>query len=412
MSNIVQGIKKVLTGNAIAQIISFASLPLLTKLYSPDDIGLGNVILMSSNIAAIIFTLRMDIAIFINSNEVESIQDKIKVALTNIFFLCLITFLIFPLVVDEIPFDVIFIWLNLTICISMYNLFTSQLNLEKKYGDFAKTRVNNTVMAVILKLLFGYLSFGWYGFTIALIVSYAFVIIHLTVNRQANLILSSLKKKVDYRDFWEKNNQFIKFNLTTSVINAFGQFLPVLLITKAYGLNFVGVYTLVIMVMRAPVNLIGESIRKVMMQDFGDKKSTMEFLSIKTTFRKFTLSLVIFSLLSFSVGGVVLQLVGERFLDDDWLMVIPVYWLLAPWFIFLLGNIPASCVFTIFEKHKFLFRYEVCFLMFRIASILIPSKLGFDVYSMLTSFVVINVLFNLGYILISWKDVNKVCKYA
>jgi len=63
-----------ITGSSIAQLVSFAVSPLLTRLYAPEDFGVFQIFSSISGIAGVIATGRLEMAIMLPKERQNAIN--------------------------------------------------------------------------------------------------------------------------------------------------------------------------------------------------------------------------------------------------------------------------------------------------------------------------------------------------
>src|SRR5690606_17488452 len=76
-------------GTAISQLVAFSVAPLLTRLYSPTDFGLFGVFVSVATMAAVVVTLRLDLAVVVPESDSEAMDVVgVGVLATTVTTLC------------------------------------------------------------------------------------------------------------------------------------------------------------------------------------------------------------------------------------------------------------------------------------------------------------------------------------
>ena len=100
-SNFIANVLKLVSGSVTAQILSILLVPLITRIYSPDDFGIFQLFLSISGILIIFSTFSYQFAIMLPKREEDS---------ANVAFLCAIlvtlTSLLSAVIVLFLPKDV------------------------------------------------------------------------------------------------------------------------------------------------------------------------------------------------------------------------------------------------------------------------------------------------------------------
>ncbi len=165
MSNFIANVLKLVSGSVTAQILGILLVPLITRIYSPDDLGIFQIFLSISGILVIFSTFSYQFAIMLPKTEEDS---------ANIAFLCaiLVTLvsLITALIVLLLPKDVEHIlnapgiskYLIYIPAITFFNgiFFVQNYWLSRKirFGVIAGSRIVNTVSTKAFPVSYPYLE--------------------------------------------------------------------------------------------------------------------------------------------------------------------------------------------------------------------------------------------------------------
>ena len=255
------------SGTAIAQMIGILTMPIITRLYTPSDLG---VLAVYSSILAIVgigATLRYEFAYALPKKDEDAV---------NIFGLCLIllsiTTTIFALIllfggeflIQYFDLSVIekYFWFLLVgfFGMGLYTILNYWAIRQRDYERITYTKINQGVGGSISKILLGILSFGPMGLIIGHIVSQIAGIGTLAramwKKERGNLksiSLSGIKKVA------KTYKSFPVFNFPASIINTMSLQLPPLILLALYDAQIVGLYALAQMIVVLPGSLISGS---------------------------------------------------------------------------------------------------------------------------------------------------------
>ena len=255
------------SGTAIAQMIGILTMPIITRLYTPSDLG---VLAVYSSILAIVgigATLRYEFAYALPKKDEDAV---------NIFGLCLIllsiTTTIFALIllfggeflIQYFDLSVIekYFWFLLVgfFGMGLYTILNYWAIRQRDYERITYTKINQGVGGSISKILLGILSFGPMGLIIGHIVSQIAGIGTLAramwKKERGNLksiSLSGIKKVA------KTYKSFPVFNFPASILNTMSLQLPPLILLALYDSKTVGFYALAYMLIVLPGSLISGS---------------------------------------------------------------------------------------------------------------------------------------------------------
>ena len=255
------------SGTAIAQMIGILTMPIITRLYTPSDLG---VLAVYSSILAIVgigATLRYEFAYALPKKDEDAV---------NIFGLCLIllsiTTTIFALIllfggeflIQYFDLSVIekYFWFLLVgfFGMGLYTILNYWAIRQRDYERITYTKINQGVGGSISKILLGILSFGPMGLIIGHIVSQIAGIGTLAramwKKERGNLKAISLS---GMKSVAKTYKSFPVFNFPASIINTMSLQLPPLILLALYDAQIVGLYALAQMIVVLPGSLISGS---------------------------------------------------------------------------------------------------------------------------------------------------------
>src|SRR5665647_3945126 len=157
--NFIANVLKLVSGSVTAQILGILLVPLITRIYSPDDLGIFQLFLSISGILAIFSTYSYQFAIMSPKTEEDSANVAVLCAI-----LVTITSLLTALVVLFLPKDVDYMlnapgiskYLIYVPAITFFNgiFFVKNFWLSRKirFGVIAGSRILNTVSTKAFQL--------------------------------------------------------------------------------------------------------------------------------------------------------------------------------------------------------------------------------------------------------------------
>lgn len=396
-------------GTALAQGLTIAATPLLSRLYTPEDFGLLAIFLAISGVAATLVTGRYETSILVPQKETEA-ADLVFLSLFltgigSIFFSTLSIFL--PIEYQEhLGLKKLIGWLPLTFVagglMAITNIAQGWLNREKKYPQMANLRVLQSVGIVISAVLFGLLPDIGQGLLLAQMLACAITGICALWFARSVARYWQIKKILQAA---RTHKNAPKYLLPTALLDALSLQIPIFTITIAYGAGDAGKYSLAMRFLALPAALIGNAIGQVFFQKAAifiheNRQGLLEL------YTKITISLFIATIPVLTIIAMEGQTIFGLFLGEKWQEAGSMAELLifssSLYFIFS----PTSNFFILLKKERILLGFSFFQLIYRITAFA-TSENTLTYIKNLVFFECINVLFieiTLIYLIISKKQ--------
>lgn len=268
---------QLMVGNSAAQFIQFASIPILTRLYSPKDFGFLAIAIAISGVLGVIATLQLNVA-------VVSLKSKIAVTrlLSSAFLLNLImiaTSTILTYLIGYIFYNGV-ISNTLILLIVAITFFSSINNILKGvfvyFGSFAslsKTYFFRSVTIVILQFTFVQISIH-NGLILGLLAGEVIMfIIILFFQLKLSSKLFSLSNRSLPR-LWlllKKQKAFTIYGTLQELISVGVFWLPLIVITYLFGSGVGGQYSISARMLWPVTVLVTGSIAQVLYHRLANK---------------------------------------------------------------------------------------------------------------------------------------------
>ena len=356
------------SGSFVSQLIFLVFTPLITRIFSPSEMGEYAVFLSLSTIITIFSTLRFEDAILLAKSKRDS-QSLAIISLISSIFVIILLFIVIFFLEDKISqilninSEILFL-----ICISGFTLSLREtlINLLMKNNDFSKVAINKAQNALGINSL-QYFSKSILGFSM---LSFSKVIIDI-ISLIPLFFTYFSKSSIQLKDFlYFKLKKIAKiyrnfplYNFPSALINIISQNLPLLFISTFYSIELAGFFSLATRVLRLPVELISNSVRKVYYNEASNlQENKLEMFSLykKVTGILFIIFIPIF-LIIFFAGEEIFSII----LGNEWSKSGQISRLLILWFLMLFINAPSIVSFNILGKQKVLFYFEIISLLTR-----------------------------------------------
>ncbi|QLR72577.1 oligosaccharide flippase family protein [Citrobacter freundii] len=355
--NFINNIVIYMTGSLAAQILSFAFMPLVTRLYSPESLGVLNKFISVANVAIPLCTLSLIYSLVLTKNLMEAIKG----ILTIISISTVATYLVILLFLGVKTFDRnLLYWLILPLYIFLFSISQTGEQLCVKtekfkiisFANFIQSGVNN-FFKIILPI------FCSSGFLLLLISAVAgvfstFLIYYkdIFVFKIKGVIRLSNALKVIH-----DNKSFVFYQTPQNVINALSQGLPIFIISILFGDNMAGQYGLANTLMLVPISLLGTAIVNVTypkVKYIYEQKGDLFIYLLKSYLTMLLISVVIF--LPILLFG---SEVFSFFFGGQWSAAGKIASLLVPSFVIILISRPVIPIIYIYRMQRHLLINEI-----------------------------------------------------
>ena len=383
----------VFSGTILSYGISFVSIPLITKFYSPDVYGLYSVFFGLITTFSSISLLRLDIGLIRGS-----IKNSTHLILSSKFILKVFTFFVFLVSLGLVLFEIIkieYIFCSPIIYFLGYSLLMSSwFNKTKDYKILTINNIFKTSSKSILEISMGLLGFINYGLYFSLF--FSSVISYLHFKKKFIKDKTQITRRILY-DVFQKNKSLISFNVSNVIVDSLRGFVFILLISQYFGLEKTGLYVFSTKILSVPFSLISLSLGKVFFETISNNTS-----SIKKTTNKYFLGIITISILTSLVLVLSLNSIFDYFIDERYHTSKRLVLILFPWVVLTFLAHPFSYILTINNKEKISFYFALSYSIISL-SIIYFNKSDFisfiENYSLFMSLMVLTyILSNLIYI--------------
>jgi len=385
-----------ISGTSIAQAITIAISPVLTRIYSPSDFGVYGIYLGICSILAVFSTARYDLSIIEPKYDNDAkLLVLISVIISGLFsiFLLLIALLFnhqiaILLHTPEIGKFLYIIPLSVFV-LSTYNVIMIWLNRKKQYKSMSQNRIINSSSTSAISLGMGLIRFTTGG----LIIGY--------LSGQIIAIISVVKKIFSEKFLFNRMRAFVlmrkysrypKFLIPSTLAGEISTNGVTILFTTFFNSTVAGFFTFTNRVTALPISLIGNAIGEVYRQKAAEEYH--QFGNCKTLFLKTLFKLFIIGLLPF----LTLFLFGEPLFKfvfgDQWIIAgkIAKYFSFIVFFQFLSTPLSYTIVFNNSQK------LDLILQLLRGIFSIVAIFLGYRLSNYMVSIILYTIVFSLYYI--------------
>jgi len=349
---------KLITGTVIAQSLGILTMPIVTRLFSPDAFGIAAIFTSMTVMVSVIACLRYELAIMLP----ESKEEAANVLGVSIGLVLVITF--FSIVIVFFWGDHIihlfhavglkrYLWM-IPVTIFFQGLFLAMNYWNSRTKHFGRLSVAQIISSVTTQV--AKLSAGFAGFVSGGILIGAYVLgIAVSSVTLGGQIWRDDKKVFINNVHWKtvidgfvRYKKFPVIDTWGALLNSISWQLPVLMLSSFFSISIVGYYTLGLTVIRMPLNIISNALSQVFYQKASNQKNTIG--KNGELVEKLMDKLMFIGILP----TMVLTLIGEEIFTlvfgERWFEAGRYTQILAPWIFFWFISSPLSALFSVYER--------------------------------------------------------------
>lgn len=405
----VRSVSVLVGGTAFAQAIAVLILPILTRLYTPDDFSVLAVYAGLLGVISVVACLRFDIAIPLPERDEDGAN---LMALALSFAVAVSSLLAIPCLfapqwtagILNQPALEPYLWLLPlgVLLMSAYSAFQFWVTRQKNFKVIARTRMTQALGGAGAQL-----GFGWFGLTpLGLVVGQ-------TISNGAGALglgwhawrnsreLVAQVNSTEMRRIFKKYDRFPKYSSLESFANNAAIQIPVLIIAAAALGPEAGYLALAMRVMQAPMGLIGGAIGQVYLSRAPEEYRSGQLGSFTAN--------ILGGLMKAGVGplvfaGIVAPAVFAFVFGPSWGRAgVLVAWM-TPWFIFQFLASPISMALHVTNHQKEAFLLQLFGLMLRVGGVVVAIQ--FYRSGVTEAYAVTGFMFYLMYLMLLLKIVR------
>lgn len=356
-----------LTGSTtLAKLIGLALVPVVTRLFSPDDFGVVALMLAIVMVLGTISALRYDQAIVIPDNDAEAnqlVRLSYSLVLMTGGVLFFVTFLLLSYFPDISIVNSVGEWMYL---IPLLVILTGISEILSNWST-RKTRyklIGSSEMTVSLVVSGSRIASGFlHGSSVLGLIAgnvlglVAKILILLKARNAHENTQLNLQNPPGLLETASKYREFPLFSAPTGILNSLFQKLPVIALGVMFLPGVVGLYAMAARMSRLPIDIVALPIRRIYMQRIAKLRSSgqkIHGLLFKTVVGLLLLGILPFSLIAFFGESLFAFVLGEKW------GVSGIYAsILVPWLYSMFVVTPVSSNFVVLKKQALWFRIQL-----------------------------------------------------
>lgn len=410
----IRNIAILMTGTTVAQAIPIAISPILTRIYSPEEFGVFALYLSIVTVLAVIATGRYEFAVMLPDDDEDAIYILVlSLIIAGLFsgMLLLIVFFFNETIATYLGNKNIKNWLYLVpfavLILSAYQGFNFWFNRKKEYRNLATNRMQQSFINAGANLGMGFNSFNASGLILGNFLSQLYVSFNLgrKIIKSQKKILKKVNKGKIFKNA-SKYREFPLFSVWTGLLNILSLQIPIFILSSFFSNAIVGFYSLAHKLINLPISVLGNSVSQVYFQkaaEYVNNKPKLMELTYQT-YKKLLILGTISLTIIIGYGDKVFSFV----LGPEWGIAGSYARILSVWMLFVFASSPLSNLYSILNKQKEGFIFNLVIFFARLIALLIGVLTYQDPYITIWLFGIVGAvmwLFHSVYIL-SWVGIR------
>ncbi len=356
-----------LSGNILAQIITLAAYPIISRIYLPEEIGTLNLFVSIFAILVLLANAEYQNVLVFHKNEKE---------LPSILALCIgCVTLVSTIVILTIPFSEhiselfgspeLKHWYYLmpiyVFAAAIWNICDSLIIRKKLFKYISIYLILLALYNVGLKILLGYLGWATAGLIISAVSGSVIILLVVALfAQQRDKLFSSLGSSPTWASTMSMAREYIKFpkySLSRKTLNLVSKSLPIFLLSAHFGMTEIGLYSMGLLLAHTPINVACGSLYKIMFRFASEKVWNEE--KIMPVIKKYIGAVLMAGIPSFALLFFILPDLTSIILGEEWRTSGEYIRLMLPWLLaFSISNV-IDFLPQLFKKQEGLLIMEI-----------------------------------------------------
>jgi O-antigen/teichoic acid export membrane protein len=378
-SEVIKNIIVLTSGTVFAQLVAYVLMPIITRLYTPDESAEFGLFIRIVGVGAAIATARYELALPVAKLDQHSFRIyRFALRITMIVSAIALIALVYPIIFAHDLSEVLF-YLSIPFCIALtafMNLGTNWAVRMKRFGIISYSKLTNSIVGNVFKVIFGALNTGYIGLILGTLIGLFVSVIFFFKDFKFSNTAYKIKSRSPRNFLLAKEYvDFPKVNLPHTMMDLGKDLTIALILWELYGQTEFGLFNHTYQMLRLPLVLIGTSIGQVFFQRCAEKINKGEnvlSVAVASVRTLALLSLVPFAVVFFFGEDLFALVFGESWREAGVYAEI-----MTPWFMVNFITSPISSLPLILRKQRSFFFLAMFGTAMMIATLFIP-KMYFD----------------------------------
>lgn len=399
-------VRRLVVGNGLGQAITLLSTLVVARLFDPDDFGVAALFLSVTMMVSAVGSLRYDQAVILP--ESDSIAARLLVLAVLLAFASAgalqLALVVLAWGAPEFAWvEQLGIWLYAVplgmLLMTLFYALSAWRMRKKDFGRLAAAPVALSAATAGGRIGFGF----WWGSSVAGLILGTLMGVVAQLYVVAAGVRSALPSGgggsspgCGLRQLAREYREFPFYAAPAALVKQIGENLPVLLLSLMFAPAVVGFYAVANRLIRLPVGVVSESLRKVYLQRVAQR------LNSGATLRGDLLKVTIGMLGVGALPTAFLVVAGPwlfgLLLGDRWVAAGEYSRILAPWLLAMFAAAPASTAYIVLRRQSLWLRMQTGRTILMGGALYLPYLFGGGAIECLITFTIAGVLANVSVI--------------
>lgn len=384
---------------AAAQLVTLLAMPLVTRLYTPADIGAVTLFLSFFSVWAALLSLRYESALLVAVDDAESSR------LFQLASLCvaLMSLLACPVLLagqryqllglELMPWWTAFLAVPILAAFGLLMLHRAVALRAGLVGPLARATVARSGANAIARVAFGAGGFGAPGLFLAELASALVPMLTLlaATRRHSTVTRAYLASSRELRAVMRKYERFPRFELPSVAVNQLATALPVPILAALHGAAAAGWYGLAALLVALPNAQIGKAVGDSFQMEFSRKVRAGALADARRMFRKVVVGLAVVGIVPYLAIMLLAPLVVVPLFGSQWSQVAGIAVVLAPWLYAAFVVSSVSTMLLVIQAQDLKLVYDIAALAANLAVYGVATYAALDLHSTVLAFTLANV---------------------
>ena len=395
---------QLISGTALAQIISIIFLPIIARIFSPADIGNYSFLTSVTLLLVPIVTLSLPSALVkAPRHQVEGVYTICIIF--AIFSSTLITLFAQVFVFFYQPDLPSYFTVVLGLSILSYSFFQLNYFLKIRNQEFKKIAFFSVVNSGIhnaLKVTLGLISSTFYSLSVSSIVSYFYHAYSLKPQKKViNLYRYIVGRQalIRFKLIVKRQSDFIYYRTPEVTISTLSQSIPIFILAIYFSAESAGYYAFSKILLSAPLTLIGKAFFDAFYPTYVNlRKNDFDLFII--TFKRHTLFLAVLGIVFASSFWIMKDDIFSILFGKEWIPAANYAGWISIWMASSILIKPSSVSVLACNLQKLNLYYSFFSVSIKLIVVFASIKLDYTALDFLKAFVASSVFINLAFVLI------------
>lgn len=353
-SEFTRNVIKLSSGTALVTMLSFLITPLNTRLFSPEDYGLANLIVSVSGMFGVILSFNLNPVILMEKyRKVAETTATLSFILLGISLLIVggLLFGFADLILPLLKAEAIKPWLPLAFIMMIIggvgSILTQLIQRQKLYGLISKAGIISNLVGHAIRLPWGYFAPSFYALYLSNVIA-GIVNFAVWIPRAAFSPVWNIKR---LSCIFRKNLSFMIYRSIVAILGAVTNQLPIFWIAANCGMAEVGYYGMAVLLIDTPFGLLLNSFQTVYYKRVADTVAH-EPQKLMSLYWRNTWKLCLLGLIPIVIIAAASPFI-PFLLSEKWAPAVPILQLLLFWRLQSFVVVPMSSIIVILRRNGY-----------------------------------------------------------